>query len=167
MLPRAFTLTLGLLAIPAATLAHDYSRGDLVVDHPWSRATPPGTPVGVGYMTIHNHGDAPVVLVAGETPVAANVSIHETVNHDGMMKMQPLSSGLTIPAGETVELKPHSFHLMLEELEAPLKEGDEIPLTLTFEGLEPLDVMLMVDGQGDKPAMDHSGHSGHSDHSQH
>ena len=161
MLPRALTLTLGLLAIPAAAMAHEYSRGDLVIEHPWSRPTPPGTLMGVGYMTIHNHGENPVVLVAGDTPVAANVSIHETVSQDGLMKMRPLTSGLTIPAGETVALKPLSYHLMLEQLEAPLDSGDEVPLTLTFDGLEPMEVWLHVDDQDVEPAMDHSDHSDH------
>jgi copper(I)-binding protein len=95
-------------------------------------------------MAISNQGQGPVTLVTGQTPVAAQVSIHQTTMQDGLMKMQPLKDGLTVPAGETVTLKPHSYHLMLEQLEQPLKEGDEIPLSLTFEGMDPVDVKLRV-----------------------
>lgn len=156
MLPKAFILTLGLLVVAAPAMADDYQQGNLTISHPWSRPTPPGTPVGVGYMTISNQGEAPVTLVAGQTPLAARVSIHETTMQDGLMKMRPLRDGLTIPAGKTVTLKPHSYHLMLEQLEQPLKEGDEVPLTLNFEELDPIAIKLHV-GQPDASSMEHSG----------
>ena len=83
--------------------------------------------------------------------------------------MAPVKGGLAIPAGTTVELKPHSFHLMLEKLKSPLREGESIPLTLTFEGADEMQVELNVeslDGEMMKSeSMDHSGksmdHSGH------
>ena len=144
MSPKACVLTFGLLAMSLPVLAQDYQLGSVTISDPWSRPTPPGTPVGVGYMAISNQGQGPVTLVTGQTPVAAQVSIHQTTMQDGLMKMQPLKDGLTVPAGETVTLKPHSYHLMLEQLEQPLKEGDEIPLSLTFEGMDPVDVKLRV-----------------------
>lgn len=159
---RACLLAFGVVALPAATLAHDYDHGDLTISHPWSRPTPPGTPVGVGYMDITNRGDSPVILVAGETAAAEAVSIHETVSEDGLMKMRPLREGLTIPAGETVSLKPHSYHLMLEQLKAPLTEGDEVPLSLEFDGMEPVKVTLKVQQPDASSNMDHS--NGRHDH---
>ena len=35
--------------------------------------------------------------------------------------------------GKTVELKPGGYHVMLMALKAPLKEGDAVPVTLTFK----------------------------------
>ncbi|ADP96610.1 MAG: copper chaperone PCu(A)C [Marinobacter sp.] len=162
-----FVLALALVA-PTA-FAHDYSHGPVTVDHPWSRPTPPGTPMGVGYMSISNSGSSDITLVGAATPRAGNVSIHETSMHDGVMRMAPVKGGLAIPAGTTVELKPHSFHLMLEKLKSPLREGESIPLTLTFEGADEMQVELNVeslDGEMMKSeSMDHSGksmdHSGH------
>ncbi|WP_370258223.1 copper chaperone PCu(A)C, partial [Marinobacter nauticus] len=112
------------LAAPAA-FAADHGHGNhhqsrpLQIDHPWSRPTPPGTPMGVGYMVITNHSEQAITLVGAETPRAGHVSIHETSMHEGVMRMQPVDGGLVIPAGETVELKPHSYHLMLEKLPEP------------------------------------------------
>ena len=159
---RVCLLAFGVVVLPAAALAHDYDHGDLTISHPWSRPTPPGTPVGVGYMDITNRGDSPVILVAGETAAAEAVSIHETVSEDGLMKMRPLREGLTVPAGETVSLKPHSYHLMLEPLKAPLKEGDEVPLLLEFEGMEPVEVTLHVQQPDASSNMDHA--TGRHDH---
>ena len=50
----------------------------------------------------------------------------------GMMKMSAIDA-LALPAGKTVELKPGGYHVMLMDLAQPLKEGETVPLTLTFE----------------------------------
>lgn len=150
-----------LIVTPA--MAHDYSSDTLAIDHPWSRPTPPGVPMGVGYMVIANHSDSDITLTSATTPRAKNVSIHESRMTDGTMSMRPLKGGLVIPAGETVELKPHSYHLMLEKLDGPLREGEHIPLTMSFDGADSIDVMLHVepldgDMQMEGHEMDHSGH---------
>lgn len=164
---RLTALTTGLLLACSAllttpVLAHDYSQGDLRIDHPWSRPTPPGTPMGVGYMSISNTGGKDILLVSARTPRAERVSIHQSGMNDGVMRMAPVKGGLVIPAGETVELKPHSYHLMLENLESPLRENEAIPLTLSFEGAEDMTVELNVaplDGQPmmNDQKMNHSG----------
>ncbi|WP_417517020.1 copper chaperone PCu(A)C [Marinobacter sp.] len=144
-----------------AVTANEHVHGNIAIEHPWSRPTPPGTPMGVGYMIIRNHSDRDITLVSASTPRAGHVSIHETQMKDGVMRMQPLKNGLTISSGETVELKPHSYHLMLEKLPEPLKEGESIPLTLEFEGAETIEVELSVqslDADMKEPEMDHSGH---------
>jgi len=156
------------LVFANVAMAHEYSHGNIDIDHPWSRPTPPGTPMGVGYLVIRNHGDKEVMLVGASTPRANHVSIHETLMKDGVMRMQPVKNGLAVPAGGVVELEPHSYHLMLEQLVAPLKEGELIPLTLEFKGAEAIDVELSVqslDADMDMPDMDHSGHK--MDHSAH
>lgn len=153
----AMTLAVSGLMTPMLASAHDYTEGALWVDHPWSRPTPPGVTVGVGYMSIDNRGDADVTLVAAETPKAGQVSIHQSRMDNGVMRMEPMPQGLVIPAGTTVELKPHGYHLMLEQLHGPLVEGERVPLTLEFDNMPAMSVELAVeplDG-GDMP-MDHS-----------
>ena len=147
MSSRTRVLTFGLLAMSLPVVGQDYQPGNVAISDPWSRPTPPGTPVGVGYMAISNQGQEPVTLVTGQTPAAAQVSLHKSTMQDGLMKMRRLKDGLTVSAGETVTLEPHSYHLMLEQLERPLKAGDEIPLSLTFEGMDPVDVKLRVRSQ--------------------
>lgn len=144
-----------------AVLAHEYASGKIEIEHPWSRPTPPGAAMGVGYMVISNHGDSDITLVSASTPRARHVSIHETVMEDGVMRMQPLKQGLEISAGASVKLKPHSYHLMLEKLAKPLKEGERIPLALEFAGAGSMNVELQVeslDADMGEPEMDHSMH---------
>jgi hypothetical protein len=121
---------------------HSFSRGDVTVTHPWSRPTPPGVPMGVGYMAISNQGDTAITLVGATTPKAGKVTMHESRMKDGMMSMRPLTDGLIIPAGETVMLKPHGYHLMLEGLEGAVAKGESFPMTLNFDTAETMQIEL-------------------------
>lgn len=96
-------------------------------------ATPAAMAMGAAYLTITNNGSEPDRLVGGKTSVAQIVEIHEMAMKDGVMEMRPLANGLEIPAGQTVELKPKSYHLMLIGLTRDLKPGDRYELTLMFE----------------------------------
>src|SRR4051812_46470686 len=41
---------------PAAQTAAHYMAGDIMIEQPWSPATPRGAPTAAAYMTIMNHG---------------------------------------------------------------------------------------------------------------
>lgn len=154
-------------------IAQDFSTNSIIVHHPWSRPTPPGVTVGVGYMGITNRGDSAITLTGASSPRTNRVSIHESRENDGTMSMRHLSDGLTIPAGKTLAIEPLGYHLMLEKLTAPLREGERIPMTLTFEsatfdsatsvGTRDLTIELeVVSLDADPPRQptgtDHSGH---------
>ncbi|MFV8571614.1 copper chaperone PCu(A)C [Marinobacter sp. SBS5] len=163
-LTTAFLLSCSTLVTPVLAADHQHhndhhATGAVHIHNAWSRPTPPGAPMGVGYLTITNNGAEEVSLVAVESPRASHVSIHETSMHEGMMRMQPLDGGLAIPAGSTVELKPRSYHLMLEQLTKPLMEGEMIPVRLDFDGAEDITIQLVVQSLD---GMDHSHHMGHS-----
>lgn len=155
-------LVLTLLA--GATLlaaAHEFKLGDLVIDHPWSRATPGGAKVGGGYMTVTNKGSAPDRLIAAATAVADHVEIHEMAMGNNVMTMRKLGNGVAVPPGKTVTFAPGGYHLMLMGLKKPLKEGDRVKATLTFEKAGPIEVTINVEGIGAQhpaPADDHSKH---------
>lgn len=161
MKQRLIPLALAAALVAPASFAADHGHGNahqnhpIQIDQPWSRPTPPGAPMGVGYMAITNQGDQAITLIGAETPRAGHVSIHQTSMHEGVMRMQPVKGGLAIPAGETVELKPQSYHLMLEQLPEPLVEGEKIPVRLDFDGAEDLDIELVVQPLDGMP-MDHS-----------
>jgi copper(I)-binding protein len=146
----------------AADAAPKPTVSGVMVEHGWSRPTPPGAAVGVGYMVIHNHTDAAVRLTGATSEVATDVSIHKTVADNGMMRMKSLPDGLSIDSGQSVEFKPLSYHLMLEGLKQPLKVGQKIPVTLNFERIPAQNAVLDVrslDNSGedeDDGGVDHS-----------
>lgn len=128
-----------------SAMAHEYKLGELVIDHPLARATPPNAPVSGGYMTIHNNGAEADRLVGGEAAFAGRVEIHEMKMDGEVMKMRQLSDGLEIPAGGEVELKPGGYHIMFIGLEQQLKQGDKYPVTLVFEKAGSVEVEFNVE----------------------
>ncbi len=154
-----------LLASLHGAVAHDYRAGAIEVLHPWTRATPKGAKVAAGYMTIRNHGTVPDRLIAGSSTVAGRFELHQMTTVNNVMTMRPVSGGLEIKPGETVELKPESFHVMLLDLRTPLAKDQTIKGTLVFEKAGTVEIEYTVEGMGapaapaDAPR--HKGHSGH------
>lgn len=134
-------------AAPAAAVGTT-KVGDLVIATPWTRATPGGAKIGGGYLKITNNGKAGDRLVSISADFAGRVEIHEMSMDGGVMKMRPLAAGLEIKPGESVELKPGGYHVMFMDLKQPLKEGDTVKATLTFEKAGPVDVSFAVNAVG-------------------
>jgi periplasmic copper chaperone A len=128
----------------AQTGSDTFKIGDLVVASPWTRATPSGAKIAGGYLKITNNGKSPDRLVSATSIGADRVEIHEMSMTDGVMKMRPLTDGLTIKPGETVELKPGGFHMMFMDIKQQLKQGDTLKATLTFEKAGKLDLSFNV-----------------------
>lgn len=150
---KPFTILLPTLIAASASLAaiagaQEYKVASIEVDQPWSTATPRGASVAAGYMSIKNTGTEPDVLTGASTPVAGKVEVHQMTMDNGVMRMRPLPSGLEIKPGETVTLKPGSFHLMLENLKQPIQSGKKFKATLTFAKAGPVDVDFSVESPG-------------------
>jgi copper(I)-binding protein len=88
------------------------------------------------FATIENHTDHDVTLVGGSAEIANMVEVHEVIMMDGEMKMQAKEGGILIKAGESVTLEPGGLHVMLMGLKEAILEGDEVTLTLDFDGYE-------------------------------
>ena len=128
--------------------AHDYKLGSLEIATPWTRATPATAKSGGGFMTITNKGTTADRLIAARSPASLKVEVHEMKMDDGVMKMRELAGGVPIEPGKRSMLAPGGNHLMLMGLKAPLKEGEKVPVTLTFEKAGKVDVALDVMGIG-------------------
>jgi copper(I)-binding protein len=84
------------------------------------------------FMLVENRGESGVRLVSAASPVAGLVEVHETTMDGDVMRMNRVE-GIDVPAGETLELRPRSYHIMLFELDAEILPGDALPIVLTFE----------------------------------
>jgi copper(I)-binding protein len=102
----------------------------VAVAQPWARATVPGqSATGVFARLTAREATR---LTGGSSPVAAVVEIHEMKMDGNVMRMRALESGLALPAGRAVDLKPGGYHVMIMGLKQALPEGSTLPLTLTF-----------------------------------
>lgn len=135
----------GLNATP--TFAHDYELGKLRVSQPWARATARHVPNGAVYMTLSIAGMTADRLIAVSTPVAKRAALHTLLMDKGIMKMRPVKA-IEVSPGSPTSLEPGGLHIMLMGLKAPLKEGQLIPLRLTFARAGTLDIEALVQKPG-------------------
>jgi copper(I)-binding protein len=140
-----------LTAILFATLAlaHSYEKGELQIRHPWARATPPGTTVGVGYFEIRNTGKEPDRLLSATSPAARQVEMHLSEHAGEVARMRQLRA-FEVPARERLTLEPNGAHLMLVDLVQPLKKGERFPMKLRFERAGEVDIEFEVQEMGSR-----------------
>ena len=136
---RALLFALALVASPALA--------QVSIDQPWMRATAPGAKVAGGFMTIENKGAAPDRLIGAASPLAERVELHVHKEEGGVMKMRQVQ-GLDIPANGRFELKPGGAHLMFMNIKREIKQGEKVPVTLTFEKAGEMQVDYPVGGLG-------------------
>lgn len=111
----------------AMLLSASIYAGDFQIENAWARATSPGQDAAMVDLTIT--GKRAATLVSVSSPAARTVELHSMTHEHGMMKMREAKT-MELPAGEPVNLGKHGYHLMLIGLNAPLKAGDTVPLTL-------------------------------------
>jgi copper(I)-binding protein len=91
-------------------------------------------------MTIMNNGKTPDRVSCVSSDARAQYQIHTMTMENGVMKMRPVDGGLEIKPGETVMLKPSSFHIMLVNLKHPLEQGKTVKAALKFENAGTINV---------------------------
>ena len=101
----AAALLLGVCSVAAA-------EQDLTFDAAWIRAMPPGMMMTAGFGRLHNASAETIQLTGFASPQFSDVSLHRTELVDGVSRMREITS-LSIAAGETIELAPGGYHLML------------------------------------------------------
>ena len=138
-----------------------YKAGSLVIETPWTRATPGKSTVGAGFMKITNTGKEPDRLIGGSAEIAKSFEVHEMSMAGDVMKMRRLDKGLEIKPGQSVELKPSSYHIMFMGLQRPLKQDETIKGTLVFERAGTVAVEYGVRPLGAQPAGKSGGHNKH------
>jgi copper(I)-binding protein len=111
-------------------LAAASAQAQVDVTDAWARATGKGQKATGVFMNLTAKKATRLVGVKSElTPVA---QVHEMKMDKDVMKMQSIKA-LDLPAGQTVSLKPGSYHVMLMDLKAPVAEGSHVVVTLMFE----------------------------------
>lgn len=106
--------------------------GQFTASAAYARAVAPGQPNSAVFLQLQNKDSKAHALVSATSDVAAAVELHNHVNEGGVMKMRKVEK-IDLPAGQTVALKPGSFHIMLIGLKKTLKVSDTVELTLGFE----------------------------------
>ncbi len=110
------------------------AQAQTTVAEPWIRGTVPQQKATGMFASITSAKGGK--LVSASSPVAGVVEIHEMAMEGNLMKMRALPSGLDLPAGKAVALKPGGYHVMLMDLKQQLKPRETVPVTLVFEAAD-------------------------------
>ncbi len=141
-----FIFAIASLGLSPLAAAHDYTVGDLVIEHPYANPSLAGVRNGAAYLQlVRNRAAQPDRLLGASTPVAARVELHRMETDGQIMRMREVSS-IEVPASGQVALARGGLHMMLIDLKQPLKAGDRFDLTLRFEraGSQKVEVMVQA-----------------------
>ncbi len=95
-------------------------------------ATVQGMAITGAYFHLKNNSDKAITLVNASSDISDRVEIHEHILQDGLMRMQPVTQDITVPAKGMIMFKPGGYHIMLMNLNKAIKEGENITIKLTF-----------------------------------
>ena len=164
--------TIGVAAALALLLAACGSGEAVTADGAWARTSPTTASAGAVYMDLTSDEADRLVGASVDSSVAAATEVHETVevgehlgdaemdegemdegmsddgDESGMegmgaMTMQEVEA-IELSAGDTVNLEPGGYHIMLLDLVEPLEVGDTFDVTLDFETADDLVVTVEV-----------------------
>ena len=158
---RPLTLSVLLIAIPAAIAQDDHGHGEHVfaangieIVHPWARAAGAGEETFV-FFELHNDGAADR-LVGASSAAAEDIHIVGlTMGADGTT-VQDVGA-IDIPAGEFA-FDPGGLALELHGLTAALEQGGHLDLVLEFANAGPIEIEVSVEA-ADASQHSHAGHS--------
>ena len=119
------------LVLAAASLVTTAAFAQVTVGDPWIRATVPAQKTAGAFMQLRSPKATRLVDV--QSPVAGRAEVHQMAMEGQTMRMQKVD-GIDLPAGQGVNLSSGGYHVMLFDLKRQLKEGEQVPLTLSFIG---------------------------------
>ena len=123
------------LVFGALLAASTLMAADISLDHVRARDTKPGTNNSAIFMNIKNASNADVKLVGVHSSVCKSTEIHTHKMENGMMAMVQVEDAAIPKNGET-KLAPGGLHIMLMDLNKPIKDGDKVDLELKFSNGE-------------------------------
>jgi copper(I)-binding protein len=133
----------GGLALAMLVAASAHAAGRLEVGKAWIRLAPPGATMLAGYATLRNIGDAPLAVVAADSEDFGDVSLHRSVESNGVSRMEPVTK-LELTPGKSQVLEPGGYHLMLMRARRELKAGDVVKIHLATEKGPGLEALFVV-----------------------
>ncbi len=149
-------------AVPA--IAQDFKSGDIAIHTPVMPTPAANAKVAGGYMIVENTGAADDKLLSASSDFGMTQVHKSEVDANGMATMTEQPE-VAIPAGQKVAFEKGGLHIMFMDIKTPVKEGDMVPVTLTFEKAGEVKVEFKVEKRGDDmQGMDHSAHGAKTTH---
>jgi copper(I)-binding protein len=123
----------------------------LLITQAYIRATIPGTSISSSYMEIENRSDKAISLLNVTSDILPRIEMHQHTMVNGMMRMGKLES-IQIESNARVQLQPSGLHLMILDLETPLKPEQLVEFKLHFSDNVTVSVQVPVYGLAQEQA---------------
>lgn len=136
-------LRAGLVFAAVLLASQAIAAGRLKVERAWIRTAPPAATMLAGYAVLHNSGDAPVIVHGASSPDFGAVSIHETIEVDGVERMQAIEQ-VEVAPGATVTFAPGGKHFMLMRPARSLASGATVTIHLDTNDSNGVDASFVV-----------------------
>lgn len=142
--------TLIAAAVVAGFAMPSFAGSDITIEDAYARASGMTAIAGAAFFVIHNGGDDDDQLVAAASNIAKRVELHTHIAmDDGVMKMVEVPEGFPVPAHGDHALARGGDHVMFMGLNEPMKQGDIVHVTLTFEKAGDIELDIPVDLERD------------------
>jgi copper(I)-binding protein len=126
---KRLSLLIAALGLSSAVFAG--SADDVSVVDPYIRLAPSNATATAAFMVLKNKGAKEAKLVKVANPASKLSELHTHLNDNGVMRMRQIPE-IVIPAQGEAVLQPSGLHIMMINMQAPLSEGQVVPLTLGF-----------------------------------
>jgi copper(I)-binding protein len=108
----------------------------------WVKLPAAGETGAMAFVAIENPTMYGIYVVSATADAAGKVELRDG-GQSGDARLKPVEF-ISVPAYESIDMKPDSVHLMLLDLKRPLKEGDKVALTLATDNAGTLEVPAVV-----------------------
>jgi len=149
---KKFLICFSILFFSFSTFAHKFETDSMIVKHPWMKTFKDN---GAGYFKITNISNEDIHLVKAISKNVRKIELHEVIIEDDVAKMRPTPDGVIIKAGDIMEFKPKSNHLMFFGISKDYKEGEMMEVKFIFKNLDALEVKFKVESKKASHKHDH------------
>ncbi len=114
------------------TYGHDYSKNDIIIDHPILKINSSNSKTGAGYLKIINNSDKEITVIDIESKIAETQEIHEVILKNNVYKMRPLKGGIIIKPKDRLIFKAKSYHFMFFNIINSHEKDDMLQAKIIF-----------------------------------
>jgi copper(I)-binding protein len=124
----------------------DQSDAAFIVEEPFLRSSLPTSTSAAAFLVLRNETGQDDRLIAARSALSGRIELHShSEDADGVMRMGEIEGGVPIADGESHAFARGGDHLMFMGLDAPLEQGQLVPVTLVFEAVGDVEIIVPVD----------------------
>lgn len=124
----------------------DKSTAAFAVEEPYLRSSLPTSKSAAAFLVLRNQTGTDDRLIGVRSELSGRIEMHRhTEDTNGVMRMGEIEGGVPLADGDSHAFKRGGDHFMFMGLDAPLSQGQLVPVTLVFEQAGEIEIIVPVD----------------------